>query len=133
MIGTGALAGLAALWFLWAMRKGRVPGRLAVTTAVVLPFLPLAANSLGWIFTEVGRQPWIVFGLMTTPLGVSPGNTALMVGLTMVGFTVLYGALAIVEVGLLLRRIRAGLPEAQATGALGHDEHDGEPSLAFEY
>ena len=41
--------------------------------AILLPLLPLAANSFGWIFTEMGRQPWVVFGLMTTANGVSPG------------------------------------------------------------
>jgi len=127
MIGMGALAALAALWFLWAMRRGRTPGRLAVTTAIALPFLPLLANSLGWIFTEFGRQPWIVFGLMSTESGVSPNGSVLEVGLTMIGFTVLYGALAVVEVRLLLRRIRGGLPPAEATG-FGH-----EPSLALGY
>ncbi len=80
MIGAGALAALAAAWFLWAMRKGRVPGRFAVTVAILLPFLPLAANSIGWIFTEMGRQPWIVWGLMTTPSGVSPTSSTLAGG-----------------------------------------------------
>jgi cytochrome d ubiquinol oxidase subunit I len=130
MIGLGALAAAAAVWFLWAMRKGRLPGRAAVITAILLPFMPLVANSLGWIFTEVGRQPWIVFGLMTTAAGVSPGTSTFEVGLTMVGFTILYGALALVEVGLLLRRIRAGLPAADATAGF---EHEGESALAFEY
>ena len=57
MIGAGALATLAAAWFLWSMRKGRLPGRGMVAVAILLPFLPLAANSLGWLFTEIGRQP----------------------------------------------------------------------------
>jgi cytochrome d ubiquinol oxidase subunit I len=127
MIGMGALAVLAALWFLWAMRRGRTPGRLAVTAAIGLPFLPLLSNSLGWVFTEFGRQPWIVFGLMSTDAGVSPTGSALEVGLTMVGFTLLYGALAVVEVRLLLRRIRAGLPPAEAAG------FEDEPSLALGY
>ena len=39
---------------------------------LALPFLPLFANSFGWIFTEMGRQPWAVFGLMTTARGVVP-------------------------------------------------------------
>ena len=130
MIGVGMLAALAAAWFLWSMRKGRLPSRGAVTIAVLLPFLPLAANSIGWIFTEMGRQPWIVWGLMTTPLGVSPSTSAFEVTLTLVGFTVLYGVLAVVEVSLLLRRIRAGLPDADPTGGL---HHDGEPELALGY
>jgi cytochrome d ubiquinol oxidase subunit I len=111
MIGMGALAALAALWMLWAVRRGSIrPNRWVVAAAVLLPLLPLAANSIGWIFTELGRQPWIVFGLMGTASGVSPGTSSLEVALTLVTFTLLYGGLAVVEVGLLLRRIRAGLP-----------------------
>jgi cytochrome d ubiquinol oxidase subunit I len=130
MIGAGALAAAAALWFLFAMRKGRVPGRGAVITAIALPFLPLAANSFAWMFTEIGRQPWIVFGLMTTATGVSPTSSALEVLLTMVGFTLLYGGLAVVMVGLMVRRVRAGLPEA--TGDRGF-EHEAEPALGLGY
>ena len=132
MIGTGMLAALAAAWFLWSMRRGRFPSRGAVTIAVLLPFLPLAANSLGWIFTEMGRQPWIVWGLMTTPLGVSPSTSAVEVGLTLVGFTVLYGVLAVIEVGLLLRQIRAGLPDADPTAGFHHDGEP-EPELGLGY
>ena len=128
MMGAGGLAVLAAAWFLWRMRKDRMPSRFMVATAILLPFLPLAANSLGWIFTEMGRQPWIVFGLMTTPLGVSPSNPWYTVAITLVGFTIVYGALAIVEVGLILRQVRMGLPEADAEAGV---PGAGEPSLAL--
>jgi len=117
MIGAGGLAGLAALWFLWRMRKGGLPGRGGVAIAVVLPLLPLAANSFAWIFTEMGRQPWLVYGQLLTSAGVSPNVSAFEVGLTMVLFTLLYGGLAVVEVVLLTRRIRGPLelPEAGAS------------------
>ncbi len=121
MIGAGALAALAALWFLVGLRKGRVPGRGAVTVAILLPFLPLAANSFAWLFTEVGRQPWIVFGLMPTAAAVSPTSTTAEVLLTLVGFTVLYGALAVVMAGLMVRRVRAGLPEAATDKTFEHE------------
>ncbi len=130
MIGTGLLAAAAALWFLYRMRRGRLPGRGALAIAMALPFLPLAANSLAWIFTEMGRQPWIVFGLMQTANAVSPTSTTLEVLITLIGFTVLYGALAVVMVGLMVRRIRAGLPEATADRSF---EHGAEPELGFGY
>ena len=117
MIGAGGLAGLAALWFLWKMRKGRVPGRGAVAVAIVLPLLPLAANTFAWIFTEMGRQPWIVYGQQLTSSAVSPNVSTLEVAITLVGFTLLYGGLAVVEVGLLVKRIRAALPAAEAAPA----------------
>jgi cytochrome d ubiquinol oxidase subunit I len=130
MIGAGAIAALAALWMLWAIRRrGLRPNRWLVATAVVLPLLPLAANSLGWLFTEMGRQPWIVFGLMGTSSGVSPGTPAWEVLLTMVVFTLLYGGLAVIEVRLLLRRIRAGLPSAASL----HEDDEAEQPMSFAY
>jgi cytochrome d ubiquinol oxidase subunit I len=130
MIGAGGLAALAAAWFLFSMRKGRVPGKRAVGIAIVLPFLPLAANSFAWLFTEVGRQPWIVFGLMPTAIAVSPNNSVGMVLVTMIGFTLLYGALAVVMVGLVVRRVRHGLPAATADTGF---EHEAEPALGLGY
>jgi cytochrome d ubiquinol oxidase subunit I len=130
MIGTGAVAALIAAWFLFAMRKGRLPKRGAVTAAVLLPFLLLASNSFAWLFTEVGRQPWIVFGLMRTAIAVSPTTSAVMVLITMVGFTVLYGVLAVLMLALVVRRVRMGLPEA--TSGQGF-EHEAEPALGLGY
>jgi cytochrome d ubiquinol oxidase subunit I len=112
MIGAGTLAALAAAWFLWRMRKGRAPGRGAVALALSLPLLPLAANSFAWIFTEMGRQPWIVQGQELTSAGVSPSVSSIEVAVTLVGFTLLYGGLAVVEVALLVRRIRGPVDDA---------------------
>jgi cytochrome d ubiquinol oxidase subunit I len=59
MIGMGLLAALFAIGVLWGVRRDRVPtGRVWLWAAVALPLLPVAANSFGWIFTEMGRQPW---------------------------------------------------------------------------
>ena len=130
MIGVGGLAVLAALWMLWATRKGRSPtSRWLLLTAVLLPFLPLLGNSFGWIFTEMGRQPWIVFGLMPTSAGVSPGTSVAEVITSMSVFTLLYGGLAVVEVGLLLKYIRAGLPDVEPTEPGDSDERP----MAFTY
>ena len=129
MITTGGLAMLGAVWMLWATRKGRIPtSRWMLRTAIALPFLPLVANSFGWIFTEMGRQPWVVFGLMPTAAGVSPGTTTAEVLTSLVVFTALYGLLAVIEVRLMLTYIRNGLPEIDDDA---HDDHDG--PLAFAY
>jgi cytochrome d ubiquinol oxidase subunit I len=130
MIGMGILAGLGAIWMLWATRRGRSPtSRWLLLTALAMPLLPLAGNAFGWIFTETGRQPWIVFGLMQTSAGVSPGTTSAEVVTSMSVFTVLYGALAVIEVGLLVRYIRAGLPKVPADS----DETDEQRPMAFAY
>ncbi|WP_432938703.1 cytochrome ubiquinol oxidase subunit I [Kribbella sp. CA-253562] len=115
MIGVGmASVGLAVL-LLWMTRRGREPHRLLIWLALPLPLLPLAANVFGWVFTETGRQPWLVFGLLPTSAGVSPGTTSGEVLTSLIGFTLLYGVLAVVEVKLMFKSIRAGLPGAAGT------------------
>ncbi|MGE3328892.1 MAG: cytochrome ubiquinol oxidase subunit I, partial [Acidimicrobiia bacterium] len=102
MIGVGMSSALAALWVLWAFHKGRMlRSRWCGRLALLLPLTPLLGNSFGWIFTEMGRQPWIVFGLMPTSAGVSPGTTLTEVLISLIGFTLVYGILAIIEVPLL--------------------------------
>jgi cytochrome d ubiquinol oxidase subunit I len=128
MIGAGLLAAVIAVAALWAIRRGRRPRtRWLLWPVLAVPLLPLAANSFGWIFTEMGRQPWLVFGQLKTASGVS-ANAAGEVLTSLIVFTVLYGVLAVVEAGLMLRYARAGL-EGEHAGA-GPDEGD---SLAFGY
>ena len=135
MITAGGLAMAGGAWILWATRRGRLPdaasreGRWLVRAAVALPFLPLAASTFGWIFTEMGRQPWVVFGLLPTSAGVSPGTTAGEVLTTLVGFTALYAVLAVVEARLLLTYIRKGLPDAAPPQRVD----DPDAPLAFAY
>jgi cytochrome d ubiquinol oxidase subunit I len=109
MMGFGAIAFLFAALVLWQMRKGGLPhGKWFLPAMISLPFLPLLANSFGWIFTESARQPWSVFGLIKTEDGVSAVVTAGSVLFTMVVFTLLYGVLAFIEVGLILKVIKNG-------------------------
>ncbi len=124
MIAFGAAAALIALWALWAMRRNRY-GPWLVRAGLLLPLLPLAANATGWIFTEMGRQPWIVFGQMLTADAASPSVSAGDVVTSLTVFTVLYAVLAVIEVGLLVRFARAGLPEIK--------EPDQPEQLAFAY
>ncbi len=83
---------------------------------------PLFANSFGWIFTEMGRQPWIVSGTLPTFAGISPGVTVTELWISVIGYTLLYGALAVVEVGLMLKYIRLGLPEVEPVEQITHDD-----------
>jgi cytochrome bd ubiquinol oxidase subunit I len=132
MIGAGLLAGAIGAWFLWLTRRGRAPtSRWVLRAAIVVPLLPLAANAFGWIFTEMGRQPWLVFSLMPTAAGVSPGTTTAEVITSLSVFTVLYGVLAVVEVGLLLMVVRNGLPDVSADVVAPTDDPD--KPMAFAY
>ena len=76
--------------------------------------LPFAANSVGWIFTEMGRQPWLVFGTLRTAAGVSPSVGTGTVLTSLVVFTALYGVLAVIDGVLMVRYAKAGPPEVPA-------------------
>ncbi|WP_193047524.1 cytochrome ubiquinol oxidase subunit I [Mycolicibacterium baixiangningiae] len=125
MIGLLLVPVAFALATLWLTRRGRVPdqrwyGWFGVLT-IPTPFL---ANSAGWVFTEMGRQPWVVVPnptgdqlvRMTVQDGVSNHSTA-MVAFSLVTFTLVYGALAVVWFGLMRRYVLKG-PQ----------EHDSEPA-----
>ena len=76
--------------------------------------LPYLANSAGWILTEMGRQPWIVFGVLKTQDAVSPNVAGGMVLASLIGFTLLYGALMVADVYLLAKYARAEPAEVAA-------------------
>jgi len=122
MIGLGAVTGLVALVGLWITRKGREVPRWAWTVAIWTMPLPLAAMVVGWIFTEMGRQPWLVFSLLRTEDGVSPGTTSGEVLLSLVAFTVVYGVLGVINFTLLRKTAQAGPPEAPALDEDGRPE-----------
>ncbi|GAA1624568.1 cytochrome ubiquinol oxidase subunit I [Catellatospora bangladeshensis] len=133
MIGLGAAAALLALWILWATRRGRTPtSRWLVRSLPLLPLLPLVANSTGWIFTEMGRQPWVVFGEMKTAAANSPNVSVGYLVTSLAVFTLLYGVLAVIEVRLLLKYARAGLPDVSPP-VEKEAESDEDRPLAFAY
>jgi cytochrome bd ubiquinol oxidase subunit I len=72
-----------------------------------LPF-PFIANTAGWITAEVGRQPWLIYGLMRTSTGASPQVSAGNVWFTLLGFLGLYTILGILFLFLVYREIEAG-------------------------
>jgi cytochrome d ubiquinol oxidase subunit I len=109
MIGAGLLMLLVALWATVAVVRDRIGAPWLLRLSLWAIALPYLANSTGWIFTEIGRQPWIVFGLQQTAQGVSPAVSAAELGITLAGFTLVYGALMAVDVYLLARYAKAGL------------------------
>ncbi len=108
----------AGKWFLHAMVWG-----------ISMPFI---ANTAGWIMTEIGRQPWAVFGLMRTEDGVSPSVSAGQVLFSLISFTAAYTVLAIVMAYLFIRVIKKG-PNAVEHAETGHadDPFDREGQHAF--
>lgn len=63
--------------------------------------LPYLANSAGWMLAEVGRQPWMVFGLQRVEDAVSPNVAASAVWFSLITFTLLYGGLMAADIYLL--------------------------------
>lgn len=110
MIGLGGISVIISAVGLWLTRKRTELPAWTWKVAVWTAPLPLFASLIGWVFTEMGRQPWIVFGLMTTEQGVSPGVPGWAVFTSMVVFTVLYGGLAVVEFKLITKAAKAGPP-----------------------
>ena len=114
MVGAGFAMLLLGLWGLWAVIKNR-----AVDSPLMLKLmfwgiaLPFIANSTGWMFTEIARQPWIVFGLQKTVEGLSPTGTvsAGHVLFSLVSFSLLYAVLMVVEIHLLKKYAGAGIVE----------------------
>jgi cytochrome d ubiquinol oxidase subunit I len=89
-------------WFLWA----------GVAT-IPLPYIAALA---GWMLTEVGRQPWIVFGLLKTADANSPSVSTATIATSLGVFAALYGALAVVDVVLMRRYARLDPPEVGGEG-----------------
>jgi cytochrome d ubiquinol oxidase subunit I len=109
MVGAGFAMALLALYGLYLVMKKRVEGQRRFQQLLVAAIaLPYIANTAGWLMTELGRQPWIVFGLMKTQDAVSPTVSPGMVLLSLVVFTLLYGALMVADVYLLAKFARGG-------------------------
>ena len=83
----------------------------ALTILVWSVFMPHMANQAGWFTAEIGRQPWIVYGLLRTSAGLSKVVTANQVLASLIMFFLLYALLAVLFFYLLNRRIQEGPEE----------------------
>lgn len=110
MIGLGGISALISLAGLWITRKKakRQPAKWMWRVLIWSAPLPLLGSLVGWVFTEMGRQPWIVFSLMLTEDGVSPNVPGWTVLISLIAFTLIYAVLAVVEFGLILKTARKG-------------------------
>jgi cytochrome d ubiquinol oxidase subunit I len=110
MVGLGtifaALAALSVLLLVWRGRLYRARWLLWFLL-LAMPF-PYIANEAGWVVTEVGRQPWIVYGLMRTSQGVSPNVPAGETIFTIIGFAGMYFLIGVLFLLLTLREIGLG-------------------------
>jgi cytochrome bd ubiquinol oxidase subunit I len=109
MVACGVAMMLVALWAAWRYLRGRrnqswLDSKWFLRLLVAAAPLGFIAIETGWTVTEVGRQPWIIYGVMRTREAVTP-----MPGLVVpfITFTVLYIFLAVITVWLLLRQVAA--------------------------
>ena len=110
-IGVAFIAGL----LLWRGRLFRIPLALWALL-LVMPF-PYIASEAGWVVAEVGRQPWVVYGLMKTQAGASPNVGSGETIFTLIGFAGMYFLLGVLFLLLTLRTIGIG-PAGQAKTAV---------------
>ena len=122
MVALGGLFILLAAWA-WLKRGDLASSPLLTRLLVWLVPLPYIGIMAGGVLGEVGRQPWIVYGLMRTSDAVSP-VPASSVGLSLLAFIVIYTALGILDVYLLIKYARKG-PKADTTGSVGADDTTG--------
>ncbi len=126
MVGIGfALIGVALLG-VWCLYRGNLNQSRWLLWLLVFSVLgPQLANQLGWFAAEVGRQPWLVYGVMRTPEGLSAVVKANVVLTSLILFTVIYFLLFSVFVFLLNDKIQHGPDDADLTpaGKLAWPEH----------
>ena len=147
MIGLGAVVAGAAVIALWLTRRGTVPRSPWIMRLAVLGILaPFAANIAGWIFTEMGRQPFVVAPnpdhtgidqvFMYTAAAVSPGVSAAEMLFSVIALTAVYAVILVFELFLLVRYVRGGTAAAMPELTHDPDEHDDprrDDVLAFAY
>ncbi|MEE6282231.1 cytochrome ubiquinol oxidase subunit I [Georgenia sunbinii] len=142
MIGLAGFSAALALAGLWLLRKGRVTDSVWFSRLclVALP-MPFLASSFGWIFTEMGRQPWVVHPNPANPVdkvmllttdGVSTVVPAGQVLTSLIAFTLLYAALGVVWFALIRRYVLEGV---EPIDPVDDDEDDDAPAptLSFAY
>ena len=128
MVGAGFAMALLAFYGLFMVMGDMFEHRTRVLQlfiwAIALPYL---ANTAGWLMTELGRAPWVVFGLMKIEDAVSPTVPAGAVLISLLGFTLVYAALIVADIYLLNKFAREGVKASdEIPGQMGEQF----PSLA---
>ncbi len=127
MVGSAFFALFIAVifWVLYFVRKRVIPENRWLLRGILLAgILGFVAVELGWIVTEEGRQPWVIYGYLLTSNAVTP---APFLNITFLIFTIIYVVLSITMIVLLLRQGRRPLPKMEwSEVAPGQQEQDRE-------
>jgi cytochrome d ubiquinol oxidase subunit I len=122
MIGAGIVMALLAFYGLYLLLRNKFEqSRRYLWLLIPAVALPYLANSAGWLFTELARQPWIVYGLQKTAEAVSPNVGVGSVLFSLISFTLIYGVLMAANIYLLVKfaKIGPGQPAAAVEPAKG--------------
>ena len=119
MIGAGFLMAFLVFvaLYVWLKLKFKLKSKwwYLLTASIALPYM---ANTAGWLLTELGRQPWVVYGLLKTADGISPNVPAGYVMTSLAVFIILYGLLMVVDVFLLIKFAKDGYVEGHAASTV---------------
>ncbi|WP_055106180.1 cytochrome ubiquinol oxidase subunit I [Paenibacillus ihumii] len=110
MVAAGSLMivlGMYGTYLAWRKKLDR-PNKWFYRIMLWAISLPFIANTSGWIMTEIGRQPWTVFGYMRTEDSISPSVTSGQILFSLIAFTAIYAVLAAVMVYLFVKVIKKG-------------------------
>ncbi len=122
MVGVGFLMLLIAAYAIWMVMRHKPLHKIRFFWWFIPAiFLPYLANTSGWLLTETGRQPWIVYGLMLTEKAASPSVTPGMILTSLIGFTLIYALLIFVDIYLLLKYGKAGIAPQEAGSPVGNE------------
>jgi len=141
MIGLAVFSAALALSVLWFTRRGRIADQVWLRTLALVSLpMPFLAASFGWIFTEMGRQPFVVAPnptgsdevFLLTQYGYSTAVSAAMVLTSMITFTLVYGVLAVFWYRLMHRYAVEGAVPQEAP-PLRNDDADASRPLSFAY
>jgi cytochrome d ubiquinol oxidase subunit I len=115
MVGLGTffipIMGLAFL--LWFRKRSLFKARWMLWILMLASPFPFIANTAGWFTTELGRQPWIVYGLLRTAQGSSPALSSGNVLFTLIGFAGMYLLLGLLYIALVVSEALRGPQEAR--------------------
>jgi cytochrome bd ubiquinol oxidase subunit I len=111
MVGIGLIMIVVAWWGAWLLLRERLQERerylRVLTWMIPLPFVAVLA---GWFVTEVGRQPYLLYGMMTLREGVTPSLTGGMALFTLIGYIAVYAVVFTAGVYYLTKLVRHGMP-----------------------
>lgn len=131
MVGIGVLMIAVALTGLFLRRKGRVyENPLFLKTLTVMIASPFLAVLGGWIVTESGRAPWLVYGVMTHAEGLTPSLTGGMALFTLIGYIAVYSVVFLTGIYYLTRVVRNGMKEETQAEVGGEVERPKRPLSA---